>query len=186
MNHEIHEAHENGRRSGRHARPDSARRFYLAQRRGERGSSRRLRHRPRISLVSYSYRPLSTQRQSHRIALTTSLAIASASGGGTEFPICLYLSHLEPRSRKLRGKPCNAAASLTVILLIKGGTFTLLMSSPFAAFACKRFSQSGESGFLRSFTSIIGVLFPPIDAGSVWHGRDRSMGRPMPLKSIPA
>ena len=28
------------------------------------------------------------------IALTTSLAIASASGGGTELPICLYLSHL--------------------------------------------------------------------------------------------
>lgn len=31
-----------------------------------------------------------------------------------------------------------------------------------------------------------GVLFPPMEAGRVWHGRSRSMGRPMPLKSIPA
>jgi hypothetical protein len=33
---------------------------------------------------------------------------------------------------------------------------------------------------------MIGVRFPPIDAGSVGAGRFRSIGRPWPLKSIPA
>lgn len=33
---------------------------------------------------------------------------------------------------------------------------------------------------------MIGVLLPPIDAGSVGAGRSRSIGRPAPLKSIPA
>ena len=102
-----------------------------------------------------------------RIALTTSLAIASASGGGTELPICLYLSHLEPRNLKSFGNPCNAAASLTVILRIKVGTFTPLMFLPLTAFACSVFSQSVAVGSFMSRTSIIGVLLPPIDAGSV-------------------
>ena len=109
-----------------------------------------------------------------------------ANGGGTEFPICLYWSHREPKNLKDLGKPCNAAASDTVIRLTKDGTLSSERDCPAIAIAWVFSIQFSADEFLSKRVSINGVLFPPMEAGKVWHGRSRSIGRPRPLKSIPA
>ena len=76
-------------------------------------------------------------------------------------PICLYRSHRDPQNVKSGGKPCRAAASLTVILLKDEGTGYFVMSSPSRARRCICFSQSSASESRRRAVSMIGVLLPP-------------------------
>ena len=119
------------------------------------------------------------------IDFTTDFAMWYANGGGTELPICRYCSHLDPQKVKPCGNPCKAAASLTVILLKVEGTGYFVMSSPSRAWRCNVTNQSSASGLRRRSVSMKGVLLPPMEAGNVWQGRSRSIGRPRSLNNMP-
>ena len=77
-----------------------------------------------------------------------------------------------------------AAASWTEMRRSLIGTLSTTLPPPWSS--AWYFSTHWDAPVSSVSWSTIGVLFPPIEAGSVGEGLSMSIGRPWPLKSIPA